>query len=110
MRNKHEPKKVVAPAFVGKEMTCILCGGTFVVRKCTSVFVVNADGKEHVAVVCPHCHRENLLHTDPNKVYREKLTKFILSRVEPIKEIEDEAVRLPLQELLDAFNEHVQED
>lgn len=110
VRNRREPKKVTSPAFVGKEVACILCGGTFSVTKRTAVAIATVDGKECVVVNCPHCHKANPLDTDPNQVFRAKLTTFIRSQVAPIKAIEDEAVRLPMQKLLDDFNALVQED
>lgn len=108
--SKRSPKKVTPPDFVGKEVACTLCGGTFSVTKCTAVCVMNVDGKECVMTSCPHCGKGNVLDTDPNQVFRAKLTKFIRSQVAPIKAIEEESVRLPMMKLLDDFNALVQED
>ena len=51
----------------------------------------------------------NPLDADPTQVLRAKLTKFIRSQVAPIKAIEDDAVRLPMQKLLDDIYAIVQE-
>lgn len=110
LKSKRLPKKATPPDFVGKEVACTLCGGTFSVTKRTAVHVVNVDGKECVSTTCPHCGKVNALDTDPNQVFRAKLTRFIRSQVTPIKAIEDEAVRLPMMKLLDDFNALVQED
>lgn len=107
MRNKL-PKKTAAPDFVGKTFECHRCGGGFVIEGKTSVFV--PVGSERVHTTCPYCGSRVCLDFDPHANYRKKLTTFILSQVEPIKAINDENIRLPMERLLDDFNRLVQED
>lgn len=110
LKSKRAPKKVTAPDYVGREAVCVLCGGTYFVTKHTAVTVATVDGEECATVVCPYCGKVNPLDTDPTQVFRAKLTNFILAQVAPIKAIEDDAVRLPMQKLLDDINAIVQEN
>lgn len=109
LKSKRAPKKVTSPDYVGRESACILCGGTYSVTERTAVTVATVDGKECATVVCPHCGKVNPLDSDPTQVFRAKLTNFILAQVAPIKAIEDEAIRLPMQKLLDDIYAIVQE-
>lgn len=106
------PRKAANPEFIGKTYDCPTCGGAFTVIRRTAVGLVG-DGKtpnKSVTTHCPYCGDLVILDSDPHKQLRDKLTKFILSQVAPIKAIEDENIRLPMQKLLDDFYKLVQED
>lgn len=102
-------KRVSNPDYVNKTFDCPCCGGRFKVTKRTDVRC-NACGTAFVRTTCPYCGFDVDLKADPHKSLRDKLTKFIMSQVAPIKAIADENVRLPMEHLLDDFNMLVQED
>lgn len=101
---------VSAPKILGHVHDCVLCGGRFKVIKSSQIFVDTLSGEELLATRCPYCSKINILDADPHEKFREKLTKFIMSQVEPIKSIKNEDVRLPMQKLLDDFNALVQDE
>lgn len=109
-KSKGLPRKVVYPDFVGKKFDCGRCGGSFKVTRHTKIGCLDMDKVGGLFVRCPYCDKTILLHEDPHAYFRARLTKFIKSQVAPIKAIEDEKVRLPMQQLLDDFNQLVQED
>lgn len=100
-------KKVKDPDFMNKEFDCPVCGGRFKVTPRTSVFVPTT---KQVTVRCPYCDMPVAVDNDPHKNFRDKLEMFIKSQVEPIKHIDNEDVRLPMQKLLDDFYKCVLED
>ena len=92
-------KKVRYPDCVGKSVQCEHCGGLSRVTKSTSIFVVH----EVVSVRCPFCSINTPVENDIFKINKEKYLKFLLTQVEPIKAIENEDIRLPLQKLVDSL-------
>lgn len=103
--------KVKAPEFFGKHVDCTLCGGTFKVTNSNQVYnqvPVTKDGN-YVYTVCPYCGKLNRVDSDPHANFRAHLNTFIRSQIKPIKSIEDENVRLPMEKLLDDFNRLVQD-
>lgn len=111
MLSRGKAKRVANPDFIGQEFVCPTCGGRFKVTKRTAVSVlVAADRSTRVGTQCPYCNDTVDLSCDPHKQFRDKLTTFILSQVEPIKAIADDKVRLPMEHLLDDFNRLVQEE
>lgn len=108
MRTKNKSaSKVKAPEFFGKHVDCTLCGGTFKVTNSNQVQMTN-DGN-YVATECPYCGKFNKIDSDPHANFRAHLNTFIRSQIKPIKSIEDENVRLPMEKLLDDFNRLVQD-
>ena len=111
IRNRRgEPKKGALPEYVGKSFDCGTCGGSFVITRHTKVRAVTLEvGKpKELICTCPHCCETVVLVNDPHKHFRAKLSAYVLSQVAPIKSIEDENIRLPMQELLDDFNALIQ--
>lgn len=102
-------KRVGNPDYINKVFDCPCCGGQFKVTKHTAVRC-DTEGEAFVHTFCPYCGYDVDLNADPHKPLRDKLSKFILSQVAPIKAIADESVRLPMEHLLDDFNKLVQED
>lgn len=101
--------KVSPPDYVGKIHDCSVCGGQFKVLKSTYVEVTNSGDTTLISAVCPHCLSVVPLNFDLHAAFKAKLVKFVLSQVAPIKAIEDEKIRLPMQKLLDDFYSLLQE-
>lgn len=92
-------RRLKKPDCIGKIVQCGNCGGLSKVGSHTSLFFDSGTG----SVVCPYCKSKTFVKNDIFKHNKERLLKFITSQVEPIKAINDENIRLPLQKLLDDF-------
>lgn len=102
--------KVANPGFVGKVQDCVVCGGRFKITNSKQIHTSRTDHQPfRLYTHCPYCKAENEINVDVNANFRAKLEKFIHSQIVPIKGIEDEKVRLPMQKLLDDFNALVQD-
>ena len=109
--NKHSATKVANPGFIGKHQDCVVCGGRFKVVNSNQIinYSNGTVGSGTLYTRCPYCHTENQIDVDVNANFKARLNKFIHSQITPIKNIEDEKVRLPMQKLLDDFNAIVQD-
>lgn len=105
-----KPKKVKYPSYVGKVHICGFCGGSFKVTKHTRLEVCDAPANPTLSCKCPYCASMVGLAYDVNFLLRDKLSRFVHSQVEPIKSIQDDSIRLPMQRLLDDFNRLLEED
>lgn len=104
-------RRLAKPAFIGKVCTCACCGGQYKITRFTRVTTSFTSGNEYsVHVSCPYCNTDNRVYFDVNRHLRDRLKKFVYSQVDPIKTIEDEKIRLPMQNLLDDFNKLLEED
>lgn len=98
-------KRSADPDFMNKRFDCTVCGGRFKVTRYTTIL----DCTPSLGCVCPYCRSTTIFNNDIHKNYKEKLRKFVLSQVEPIKAIQDVDVRLPVAKLLDDFNALLQD-
>lgn len=96
-----------APDFINKDFNCTVCGAVFTVTPKTDVHLLGLPNS--LGVHCPYCKCPTVLKNDINKNYKERLIAFVTSQVAPIKSIEDENIRLPMQKLLDDFYALLQE-
>lgn len=110
MERKIKPaKKVTSPDVFGKMQNCPVCGGQFKVTSEKQLEVRHFGQTPKLIALCPYCSKDVVLDYDIYANFREKLSAFIMSQVQPIKAITDESIRLPMQKLLDDINALVQD-
>lgn len=95
-------RKIKYPDCVGKRVVCEWCGGISKITKRTTLEICG-KGINRVRVKCPFCKSPTVVENSFLKVQNEKLLAFVSSQVQPIKSIENDLIRLPMQRLLDSF-------